>query len=163
VKGEAGIGKTRLVEELVQWASRQGVRTAMANCYPAEGSLPYSPIVSWLRSQPLPRLEATWLIELARLMPEVLRAHPKVMPATQISESWQRLRLFEAMARAIIGNWNKLLLVIEDIHWCDLDTLEWLHFLLRFDAHAPMIIVATERSEEILTSDHPLRNLQLSR
>jgi DNA-binding SARP family transcriptional activator len=162
IKGEAGIGKTRLVEELVQWANRQGIRTAVASCYPAEGSLPYSPVVSWLRSQPLPRLETTWLTELARLMPEVLRANPKVTPPSQLSETWQRLRLFEAMARAIIGSRQKCLLVIEDIHWCDLDTLEWLHFLLRFDPHVPLMIVATERSEEILRADHPLKNLQIA-
>jgi hypothetical protein len=134
----------------------------VANCYPAEGSLPYAPVVSWLRSQPLPRLEATWLTELARLMPEVLHAHPKLAPPVQINEGWQRLRLFEAMAKAIIGSRQKCLLVIEDIHWCDLDTLEWLHYLLRYDTHAPVMIVATERSEEILTSDHPLENLQIA-
>ena len=160
--GEAGIGKTRLVEELVQWAYRQGIRTAVANCYPAEGSLPYAPVVSWLRSHPLPRIEATWLAELSRLMPEVSRPNPKSAPPAQLTESWQRLRLFEAMARAMIGNRDKLLLVIEDIQWCDLDTLEWFHFLLRFDPHVPMMIVATERKEEVLLPDHPLGNLQVA-
>src|SRR5579859_2832172 len=52
VTGEAGIGKTRFVEELVGWASRQGLRAAVARCYPAEGSLPYAPVVSWLRTRP---------------------------------------------------------------------------------------------------------------
>ncbi len=160
VTGEAGIGKTRLVEELVQWASRQGIHTAVANCYPAEGSLPYAPVASWLRSQPLPILEDVWLSEISRLLPEVLTSHPRLTPPKPLTESWQRLRLFEALARAVLGNRRKLLLVIEDIHWCDQDTLEWLHFLLRFDAQAPILCVATERIEEVTAPDHPLHTLQ---
>jgi DNA-binding SARP family transcriptional activator len=160
VKGEAGIGKTRLVEELVQWASRLGIHTAVAHCYPAEGSLPYAPAVDWLKSHPLPRLEDVWLVELSRLMPEILQAHPKLTPPPALNEAWQRQRLFEALARAILGSRRKMLLVIEDIHWCDQDTLEWLHYLLRFDAHVPVLIVATERSEEIVDPDHPVETLQ---
>ena len=159
VTGEAGIGKTRLVEELVQWASRQGIQTAVAHCYPAEGSLPYAPAVDWLKAHPLPRLEDVWLVELSRLMPELLQAHPKLTPPTALNEAWQRQRLFETLARAILGNRDRLLLVIEDIHWCDQDTLEWLHYLLRFDPHAPVMIVATQRSEEIVNPDHPVETL----
>ncbi len=160
VTGEAGIGKTRLAEELVQWASRQGIRTAVARCYPAEGSLPYAPAVDWLRRHALPRLEEVWLVELSRLMPELLKAYPKLSPPAALNKAWQRQRLFEALARAILGNRGRLLLVIEDIHWCDQDTLEWLHFLLRFDAQAPLLVVATQRVEEIPAAGYPLKNLQ---
>ncbi len=160
ITGEAGIGKTRLVEELVQWTSRQGIRTAVASCYPAEGSLPYAPVVSWLRSQPLPVLEDIWLIEISRLIPDLLSSHTRLTPPQPLTESWQRRRLFEALARAIINDCRKLLLVIEDIHWCDQDTLEWLHFLLRYDTHVPILVVATERIEETTVPDHPLKILK---
>lgn len=162
VRGEAGIGKTRLVEEFVQWGSRQGINTAIANCYPAEGTLSYTPIVSWLRSLPMPLLDDIWLTELSRLMPEVLHTHPKFAPPLPLTESWQRQRLFEGLGRAILGKHRKLILVIEDIHWCDQDTLEWLHFLLRFDAEAPILIVATERNDEATLPDHPLKLLQVA-
>jgi DNA-binding SARP family transcriptional activator len=160
VTGEAGIGKTRLVEELVQWASRQGIRTAVAHCYPAEGSLPYAPAVDWIKANPLPPLEDVWLVELSRLIPELLQAHPKLASPTALNEAWQRQRLFEALARAILGKRGRLLLVIEDVHWCDQDTLEWLHYLLRFDAQASVLIVATERNEEIMVPDNPVETLQ---
>jgi DNA-binding SARP family transcriptional activator len=160
VTGEAGIGKTRFVEELVGWASRQGLRAAVARCYPAEGSLPYAPVVSWLRTHPLPPLDDIWLTELSRLLPEILQTRPKVAPPQPLTEAWQRQRLFEALARALLGNRSPLLLVVEDSHWCDQDTLEWLHFLLRFDPQAPILVVATERSEAALAPDHPLRKLK---
>ena len=160
VRGEAGIGKTRLVNELVAWSARQGIRTATAYCYPAEGSLPYAPVVSWLRSLPLPQLDPVWLTEISRLLPELTQKYPNLLPQVSFTESWQRLRLFEALARAVLNGRTLQLLLIEDIHWCDQDTLEWLHYLLRFDLQAPVMIVATERSEENLPADHPLQVLK---
>jgi DNA-binding SARP family transcriptional activator len=145
--GEAGIGKTRLAEELIDWAARQGIRTAAAHCYASEGALPYAPIVEWLRASSPPHLDKVWLTELARLLPELLK--DKSTPPPPLSEAWQRLRLFEALARATLSDRQKTLLLIEDLHWCDQDTLEWLHYLLRFDLHAPLLVVGTVRSEEM--------------
>src|SRR5262245_4648001 len=53
VTGESGIGKTRLVEELLIWASHRGVQTAQAKCYAAEGQLAYAPVADWIRSSVL--------------------------------------------------------------------------------------------------------------
>lgn len=145
--GEAGIGKTRLAEELVDWAARQGIRTSAAHCYASEGALPYAPVVEWLRASSLPQLDKVWLTELSRLLPELLKDNSTSPPP--LSDAWQRLRLFEALARATLGDRRKTLLLIEDLHWCDQDTLEWLHYLLRFDPHAPLLVVGTLRNEEI--------------
>ena len=49
LSGEAGIGKTRLGEEFLLWADRQGVDTAIARCYAAQNQLPYAPVATWLR------------------------------------------------------------------------------------------------------------------
>ncbi len=164
ISGEAGIGKTRLVEELGNWARQQGIQTAAAFCYPAEGSLPYAPVVSWLRAQALPKLEKPWLAEIGRLLPEIQQNVPGLPRAEPIHETWQRQRLFEALARAVLARQLTtpsvtLLLVLEDCHWADQDTLEWLHFLLRFAPQAPFLIAATLRSGEI-AADHPLVSLQ---
>jgi len=159
IYGEAGIGKSRLAEELVGWAERQAIRTAVAPCYPAEGNLPYAPAMAWLRAHPLPTLEELWLAEISRLLPEVLSNHPQLKRPGSLTEAWQRQRLFEALARALLGCRQKLLLVIEDLQWCDQDTLEWLHYLLRFDPQAPLMVVATVRSEET-TPEHPLQDFQ---
>jgi DNA-binding SARP family transcriptional activator len=158
VAGEAGIGKTRLAEELTQWANRQGISGATASCYAAEGGLAYAPVVTWLRARPLPPLEPVWRSEIARLLPELLAEQPDLSPPGPLTEAWQRQRFFEALARAILGGSQPLLLLIHALQWCDRGTLEWLHYLLRFDPQARLLIVGTCRPEE-MRDDHPLVSL----
>ena len=153
--GEGGIGKTRLADELFTQIKRQGIHAAIAHCYSAEGTLAYTPVVAWLRTRALPRLEPIWLIEIARLLPEILVQHPDLPSPGPLIEAWQRQRLHEALARAMLGTGGPLLLWIEDLQWCDHDTLEWLHYLLRFDEQARLLVVGTLRPEEVL-SDQPL-------
>ncbi len=160
--GEGGIGKTRLAEELVAWASRQGAAIASARCYAAEGELAYAPVTAWLRNDiiraALPRLADIWLTEVARLVPDVLVERPDLGQPGPLLESWQRQRLFEALARAILAAHQPLLLLLDDMHWCDQETLEWLHYLFRFDAQSPLLLIGTLRSEE-MSAGHPLRTL----
>ncbi len=161
--GEAGIGKTRLAEEMLQWADRQGIRTARVRCYAAEGSLAFTPVVLWLRTkvfqETVRSLDEVLLTEVARLLPELLVERPDLSPPAPLIQRWQRQRLFEALARAVLGSSSQpLLLVLDDLQWCDRDTLEWLHYLLRFDAEAQLLVVGSLRSEEIGTN-HPLAML----
>jgi DNA-binding SARP family transcriptional activator len=158
LRGEAGIGKTRLAEELHQWASRQGIARASARCYAAEGELAYAPVAAWLRAHPLAPLADVWLAEVARLLPEVLARQPDLPRPVALTEAWQRERLFEALSRAMLAITQPLLLTIDDLQWCDRDTLEWLHFLLRFDRGARLLVVGTYRPEEI-GQGHPLASL----
>jgi DNA-binding SARP family transcriptional activator len=158
VAGEGGIGKTRLAEELVQWADRQGIATASARCYAAEGGLAYAPVVAWLRARPLPPLEPVWCSEIARLLPELLVEQPDLSPPGPLTEAWQRQRFFEALARAILGGSQPLLLLIDALQWCDRGTLGWLRYLLRFDPQARLLVVGTCRPEE-MGDDHPLASL----
>ncbi|MBI3910826.1 MAG: AAA family ATPase, partial [Armatimonadetes bacterium] len=157
--GEAGLGKTRLAMEVLAWAGRQGVATAIAQCYAAEGDLAYAPVTAWLRSEAirprLAQLASVWLSEVARLAPEVLAGRPDAANPRPLTERWQRQRLFEALARAMLTGDRPLLLLIDDLPWCDRDTLEWLHFLLRYAPRARLLVLATLRPEEA-GPDHPL-------
>lgn len=155
VEGEAGIGKTRLAEELAGWVARQGSRALLAHCYRAEGGLAYAPVTTWLRAAPLPKLEPLWLSDVSRLLPEVLGEHPDIPPPSPMREAWQRGRLHEALARALLGGSRPLLLVLDDAQWADPDSLEWIHYLLRYDPAAPLLALITLRSDET-DSDHPL-------
>lgn len=152
ISGEAGIGKSRLAEELVEWVGRQGIAALVARCYPSGGELAYAPIVTWLRAQPPPPLADPWLRELARLMPELLAQHPTLSPPGPLTEKWQRLHLFEALARTVLARRAALLLFIDDLQWCDGDTLDWLAYLLtdaRVQADRPqLLVVAALRSGE---------------
>ena len=78
--GEAGIGKTRLAEELLDWTARQGIASARTRCYAAEGRLAYGPITELLRGSALRvalrRLDLQSRAELARVLPELLAEKP---------------------------------------------------------------------------------------
>jgi DNA-binding SARP family transcriptional activator/predicted ATPase len=164
IAGEAGIGKTRLAEELSTWVSRQGLRAVHARGYAAEGALAYAPVTEWLRSESLrvgwQHLDAVWLSELARLLPELLVEHPELPRPQPLTDSWQRQRLYEALARAVLAQRQALLLALDDLQWCDRETLEWLHYLLRYNPTAALLVVGTVRPEEV-NQAHPLTPLLL--
>jgi DNA-binding SARP family transcriptional activator len=155
ISGEAGIGKTRLAEDLLQWATRQGITCANASCFAAEGELAYAPVTLWLRAHPLAPLTDVWLTELARLLPEILDQRIDLPRPLALTETWQQQRFKEAMSHAILGLRQPLLLMVDDLQWCDRDTLELLHFLLRFDRKARLLVVGTYRPEE-MGERHPL-------
>jgi DNA-binding SARP family transcriptional activator/predicted ATPase len=159
VTGDAGIGKSRLAEELSTWARSQGVATARTRCYAAEGRLSLAPVSEWLRSEALAphlaRLEDVWQTEVARVLPELLVEHPDLPRPAPMTEFGDRLRLFEGLARAALLAPPPLLLLVDDLQWCDRETIEWLHFLSRFDPGARLLVVGTARPEE-LDADGPL-------
>src|SRR5260221_48657 len=164
VTGEAGIGKSRLAEEFLLWASQQGAVTAKARSYAAEGQLSLAPVTDWLRSDglraPLRQLDAVWLTEVARILPELFAERPDFPHYEPVTEYGQRQRFFEALARALLVTSQPLLLLLDDLQWCDQETLEWLHFLLRFDPMARLLVVGCAREEE-LPPPHPLRTFLL--
>jgi len=164
VTGEAGVGKSRLVEEFLLWTSQQGAVTAKTRSYAAEGQLSLAPVTEWLRSEglraPLRQLDKIWLTEVARILPELLAEQPTLPPYSPVTEYGQRQRFFEALARAVLLVPQPLLLVIDDLQWCDQETLAWLHLLLRFDPLARLLVVGCAREEE-LSPQHPLRTFLL--
>ncbi len=162
VSGEAGVGKSRLVEEFRGWCGRRGAVIAEARCYPAEGSLAYAPVVSWLRSAALrtrlPRLDRLRLSELARLVPEMLVEMPDLPPPAPMPEADQRRRLFDAVAALILVGGGPLLLVVDDLQHVDRETCQLLHYLLRAQPDARLLVVATARREAV-EADHPMHEL----
>lgn len=165
ISGEAGIGKTYLASALLDWGDRLGITTARSKAYSAEGRLVFAPVTEWLRTPVLKRrylsLGDVWLSELSRLLPEILEERPDLSAPTPLTDQWQRQYLFETLARAVLIDATPLLLLIDDLQWCDQDTLEWLHYLLRFDSQKPLLVVGTVRPEEV-TEQHPLTTLLLN-
>jgi predicted ATPase len=165
LSGDAGIGKTRLVEELLDWANQQGIATARTSCYAVEGQLALAPVADWMRADvfhtPLLALDKIWLTEIARLLPGILVERPDLPHPTPLSESGQRLRLFKALAQVVLADSQPLLLVIDDVQWCDQETLEWIHYLLRCAPRRPLLLAGTARPEG-MRMDHPLRMLMLN-
>ena len=136
ILGEPGIGKTRLADELFQFCEGAPVgAAARARCYFAQGQLAYAPVAEWLRAEPLrsaqSQLPKSQLAELARVVPEILVDHPDIAAPQPLTQSWQRRHLHEALNAAFRKAPKPLLLLIDDLQWCDQDSFEWLHSLFR--------------------------------
>src|SRR5215469_13224030 len=131
VVGEAGIGKTRLVNEFASWAQAQGAEVLSGHAFEAGGRLPYQPLVEALRTRleeenaPEDLLEDPWLAELARLLPELRVRYPDLLAPTQ-DEQAAKVRLFEAVARLVdaLARRAPLLLLLDDLHWVDGSSLD---------------------------------------
>jgi DNA-binding SARP family transcriptional activator/predicted ATPase len=158
VTGEAGIGKTRLVEELLSFAARQGGSVARTACYAAEKPMAYAPVADWLRSpQFRTKLEGSspaHRSQLARVLPELLVEGHEVETPQPFTETWQRHHFFEALARALLRAPQPVVLFIDDLQWCDPETIEWLHYVLRSHPDACLMIAAAVRLEEV-GMEHP--------
>ncbi|MGN5476611.1 BTAD domain-containing putative transcriptional regulator [Cupriavidus basilensis] len=85
ILGEAGIGKSRLAEELLVHLSEQGITVAHSRAYAAEGQLAFAPVTGWLRSAALSgaigKLDRLWLTEVTRLLPRTPHAAIRIVPA----------------------------------------------------------------------------------
>ena len=160
VTGEPGIGKTRLALELGRRVRAEGHVVASARAYEAAGRPPWGPVVDLLRSDALrshiDTLDMVWRAELARLLPELSDASRPSGP-NRSGDVAQRHRLFDAVSRAIVGDRPRLL-IIDDLQWCDAETIELIGFVVRSGQTAPVLIVGTVRSEEI-PQHHPLVGL----
>ncbi len=162
VTGEAGIGKTRLVEAFLDTLRRMGVPTVVMRCYAAEGELAYAPVADLLRRpamrERIGRLEDIWLSQIGRLLPEILVEHPHLRPPEPMTEIWQQQRLFESLAQTVLSMTPSLALVVDDLHWADRETLAWLHYLMRSRLPNPLLVVGAIRSTEI-EAQQPLHSL----
>ena len=151
IRGEAGIGKSRLAEELTDWCRLHGVTAIATRCYPGEGRLAYAPIAAWLKTDAikptLMKLDAPWLTDVARLRPELLSTRPEVVAPVGPLEAWQRLRFFDALVHAFQSA-APIVLVLDDLQWTDAETVEWLQYFLRSASGTASLVVGTVRAEE---------------
>ncbi|MGZ4303428.1 MAG: helix-turn-helix transcriptional regulator [Solirubrobacteraceae bacterium] len=165
VGGEAGVGKTRLVEEAAECAREGGARVLTGNCIELGGEgLPLSPLVDALRTlvrvmEPaeLDEFLGPARLELARLLPEL---DPKAAGTPAPAGESGNARLLELVFGVIqrLAADRPLMLVIEDLQWADRSTLDLVSLLVRSLRGVRVLIVLTFRSDEIHRS-HPLRPL----
>ena len=154
IMGEAGIGKSYLANEFIRWAKKGNITCLKTRSYPTEDELAFTPVTGLLRNESvlknISRLEENHLIELARLLPELRNQYPDLPDPDRLSESWKRGRLFEASATALLSIDNKLVIMLDDLQWCDRETLDWLRFFLEYKTDTKVMIIAGVRTEDLL-------------
>ena len=158
ISGEAGIGKSRLVAEAKTYAAAHNFLLLQGNCFPADLSCPYAPLLDLLRAYAASQLAATITSDLAPFTRETYQLLPGLVPLPPdqpLSSSpdleQEKRRLFAALAQFFIGQARKqaVLLIIEDIHWSDDTSLEFLHYLARRSTTQPLLLLLTYRSDEV--------------
>lgn len=160
VRGGAGVGKTRLVAEIAGLARLQGAVVASSQCFGTAGRLALAPVADWLRNPAVQAATATldeaWRTEVDRLIPSRGRGERR-LGSRAMADAWQRLRFFEGLARALLAAGRPMMLILDNMQWCDEETLAFLTFCLGLAAGAPLLVAATLRddnpSEDLVLAD----------
>ncbi|HEX6799040.1 MAG TPA: AAA family ATPase [Ktedonobacterales bacterium] len=161
VSGEAGIGKSRVLAEVEAEANRRGVACLAGNAYEADHDVPFAPLTDLLRGVlsgcSADDLERLLSLPSGRYLPELLPALAPRVPgfspdADDPDQRKQRLHamLDEMLLGAAVG--SPALIAIEDVHWADETSLDYLLHLARRGAQRPVLLVLTYRSDEV----HPI-------
>jgi DNA-binding CsgD family transcriptional regulator len=158
--GEAGVGKTRLVEEAAERATAAGARVLVGSCVELGGEgLPFAPLADALRS--LMRVTPPEALDefLGPARTELARVLPELDPDAAHGET-SAARLLELVLGVIqrLAADRPLMFVIEDLHWGDRSTLDLVTLLVRALRGTRVLAVVTFRSDE-LHRTHPLRPL----
>jgi DNA-binding winged helix-turn-helix (wHTH) protein/predicted ATPase len=167
ITGEAGIGKTTLVEAYVEAVERQGAGwVAWGQCVdaygPSTGYLPVLEALGRLCQGPagatviahLRQWAPAWLAQLAGVVPPA--EHAQLQRTTQ---GVTRERLLRELAEALeaLTATHLLVLVLEDLHWSDASTVDVLALLARRREAARLLVLGTYRPSELVLRGHPLQ------
>ena len=160
VRGGAGVGKSRLVAEVAATARRQGAVVVSSQCFGTLGRLALAPVADWLRNEAVQSAAATldpaWRAEVGRLIPAEGRGEGGAGPRA-MADAWQRHRFFEGLARALIAVGRPMMLVLDNVHWCDQETLAFITFCLGLASGTPLLVAGTLRDDN-LGEDPELQN-----
>ena len=154
LKGESGVGKTRLLAELSDEARRRGCTVYEASAYEAEAGRPYGPWIDALRRLPRDVVSVANAAALSPLLPELGDA-PEGEPS--------RDRLFGAVVELVAASARPdlpALVLFDDIHWCDDATAELLHYLARMSVERPVAVVFGARDGELVDNESAMRMLR---
>ena len=165
VLGEAGVGKSRLLEEFAGRARDTGALVLGGGCQRlAAGGLPYLPFVEALRAlaRAVPAAELRAILgparaELGRLLPEL---HPEPRSERERAEGGPhaRTRLFELFLGVAerLSDRSPVVLLIEDLQWSDRSSRDLLLFLVRNVRRGRLMVVSSCRADELHPGDDVL-------
>lgn len=158
VSGDAGIGKSRLIAEVEARARKRAFTTLAGRCFEQDRSFPYAPLIDMLRPFFAEEARADLLdalgpsaAELVKLLPELASRLPPPRAAPPIAAEAEKRRLFDALTWLFLrqSKTGQLLLVVEDLHWSDEASLEFLLHLVRRAADHPLLLLLSYRTAEV--------------
>ena len=162
--GEAGIGKSRLLEEFVALAQGSGAQVLCGSCYDGEWQPPFSPFAEVLvdcckqigrdRFQQTAGAAAPILM---RIAPALRNSLDDVPELAAVDKDEERFRMLDALAQFFLtlSREQPLVLVLDDLHWADRGTAAILSHVVRFVASSSIFVVGAYRDSEIAPG-HPL-------
>jgi tetratricopeptide (TPR) repeat protein len=161
VGGEAGIGKTRLAEEIASEARRRGATALTGHCYEMEGSPPYIPFLEM--TETIARVAPPEVFrqalgedasEVARLMPELRRMFPDIPEPLRLPPEQERHYIFNGLRDFLkrSSETQPLVLVLDDLHWADESTLLLLAHIARDLHEVAILVLGTYRDVELNTA-----------
>ncbi len=158
ISGEAGIGKSRLAIEAKVRAVAAGIQVIQGNCFESDRSFPYAPLIDLLRdlcSKLTPETGVKLIggasaSQLVKVLPEIRDWFPDIAAMPPTDPEQEKHRLFHALAETLsrVAGERPMLLIVEDIHWCDDNSLEFLLAWARRVTNLPALLLLTLRSEE---------------
>lgn len=161
LRGEAGIGKTRLAREFLTWASAQGTEILQGGAFESGNHMPFQPLIGALRlwfdrdHAPKDLLGETWLSPLSQLLPELRDRYPDLPPA-HLQTTTDRTILVESFVRLTLALADRMPLVMfmDDMQWADSATLDLLQYAIRRwqENAARIVLLVSVRTEAM----HPM-------
>lgn len=167
ITGEAGIGKSRLINEFVDVAGLPTKRVLRMECVPNETFRPLHPIVKLIETlagtadadstAEKRKCLKTWVDEELRLSPEVADVLARLFAPVELNSDddgidpkARKSRLFNVLVQILehIGRDGPCLYLLEDMHWIDPTTQELLDHLVERVAHLRALVVCTYRSSD---------------
>ena len=164
LRGEAGIGKTRLATEFLAWANAQGAEVLPGGAFESGSHLPFQPLAEalrvWLERENAPKelVGEAWLAPLGELLPELRERYPALSSST-LGATEGQTQLFEAVVHLTLALARRapLVLFVDDLHWADSATLDMLQYAIRRwrEAGARSMLLVSLRSEAVRPSGQP--------
>jgi DNA-binding SARP family transcriptional activator len=170
LRGEAGIGKTRLAREFLTWAGAQGAELMQGSAFESGSHIPFQPLVEALRlryereNPPKDLLDNVWSAPLIQLLPELRQRYPG-LPATskvrpRLKAEVSQAQLFEPLVQLTLALAKRAPLVklVDDLQWADSATLDFLQYAIRRwrENAARVLLLVSLRTEAL----HPVTQPQ---
>jgi tetratricopeptide (TPR) repeat protein len=162
IKGESGIGKTRMATEFLDWARMQGATVLQGRAFEDGGRWPYQPLIEMLehyrghrmRRRHIQRTMPDPLHEMLDRVIEEMRSYVFNQSGTNGQGKTEYKRLFESftLLGQALAEQTPVILFIDDIHWSDFASLEMLQYAGRcwIESNTPVLLLLSLRTEALV-------------